>query len=84
MLALVRQHWAIENRLHYRRDVTLGEDACQTRTGSPASRLAQINSAVLSLMDRLGVRNVPQQMRYFDAEIDQALDLLLIGRCSVY
>jgi hypothetical protein len=84
MLALVREHWAIENRLHYRRDVTLGEDACQTRTGSPASRLAQINSAVLSLMDRLGVRNVPQQMRYFDAEIDQALDLVLIGQCSVY
>ncbi len=84
MLALVREHWAIENRLHWRRDVTLGEDACQTRTGSPASLLAQMNSAVLSLMDRIGVRNVPQQMRYFDAEIDQALNLVLTGLCSLY
>jgi hypothetical protein len=50
--------------------------------GTP--RLAQINSAVLSLMDRLGVRNVPQQMRFFDAEINQALDLVLIGQCSLY
>jgi len=31
MLGLVRNHWRIENRLHWRRDVTLGEDACQTR-----------------------------------------------------
>jgi predicted transposase YbfD/YdcC len=84
LLALVRDHWAIENRLHWRRDVTLGEDGCQTRTGSPPSLLAQLNSAVLSLMDRIGVRNVPRQMRYFDAQYDQALDLLLTGQCSVY
>ena len=84
MLALVRDHWAIENRLHWRRDVTLGEDACQTRTGSPPSLLAQINSAVLRLMDRMGVRTVPRQMRFFDAEYDQALDLVLTGQCSVY
>jgi predicted transposase YbfD/YdcC len=84
MLAVVRDHWAIENRLHWRRDVTLGADACQTRTGSPPSLLAQINSTVLSLMDRIGVRNVPRQMRYFDAEYHQALDLVLTGLCSVY
>ena len=31
LLALQQAHWRIENRLHYRRDVTLGEDACQVR-----------------------------------------------------
>ena len=31
LLQLVREHWRIENRLHWRRDVTLGEDACQVR-----------------------------------------------------
>jgi hypothetical protein len=73
-----------QNRLHGRRDVTLGEDACQTRTGPSPSLLAQLNSTVLSLMDRLGVRNVARQMRYFDAEISQALDLILTGECLVY
>ena len=29
LLRLIRQHWHIENRLHYVRDVTLGEDASQ-------------------------------------------------------
>jgi predicted transposase YbfD/YdcC len=31
LLALQQAHWRIENRLHRRRDVTLGEDACQVR-----------------------------------------------------
>ena len=76
--------YTIENRLHWRRDVTLGEDSCQTRIGTAPSLLAQLNSTVLSLMDRVGVRNVPRQMRYFDAHLDQALDLVLTGLCSVY
>ena len=84
LLHLVRAHWTIENRLHYRRDVSLGEDACQTRTGAVPSLLAQLNSTVLSLMDRAGVRNVARQMRYFDAHVEQALALLLTGDCSVY
>lgn len=62
----------------------LGEDACQTRTGSVPRLLAQLNSTVLSFMDRVGVRNVPRQMRFFDAHLDQALALILTGRCSVY
>ena len=62
----------------------LGEDACQTRTGPVPSLLAQLNSTVLSLMDRAGVRHVARQMRSFAAHCEQALALLLTGYCSVY
>jgi len=64
--------------------VTLGEDACQTRTGAVPGMLARLNSTVLSLMDRLGVRNVAKQARFFDAEIEQAICLILdfaVFRC---
>jgi len=74
----------IENRLHWRRDVTLGEDACQTRTGAVPSLLARLNSTVLSLMDCLGVCNVARQARYFDAEVEQAIQLILTGQGSVF
>lgn len=84
LLALNRGHWGIENRLHWRRDVTLGEDHCQTRTGAAPGLLARLNSAVLSLMDRLGVQNIPRQARFFNAHVDQAVQALFTGHCSVY
>ena len=84
MLTLIRTHWHVENRLHWRRDVTLGEDACQTRTGAAPALLARLNSTVLSLMDRLGVHNVARQARYLDAHLEQAIQLLRTGCCPVY
>jgi hypothetical protein len=68
---------AIENRLHWRRDVTLREDHCQVRKGDAPRVLAVLNSFLLALMDFLGVANVPQQMRFFDAHPLQAVRLLL-------
>ena len=43
-----------------------------------------LNSAILSFMDRLGIRNVPRQARFFDAHVEQAVQALLTGSCSVY
>src|SRR5438105_1961625 len=73
----LRNHWAIENRLHWRRDVTLHEDHSQVRTTGKPQVLAALNNTVLSLMDWLGVSNVPDQMRLFAAFPKLALDLLL-------
>ncbi len=76
LLALQQAHWRIENRLHRRRDVTLGEDACQVRmTGAPEA-LAALNGGVLALMDWLHVPNVASQMRHFCAHPVEALQLL--------
>src|SRR5437588_12270692 len=77
LLELVREHWAIENRLHWRRDVTLREDHCQVRKGTAPRLLAVLNSFLLALLDFLGVGNVPKQMRFFDAQPLQAVRLLL-------
>ena len=57
LLELIREHWSIENRLHWRRDVTLAEDACQVRKGSAPHALAVLNSFVLALFDCCGVTN---------------------------
>jgi len=77
LLSLIRDHWAIENRLHYRRDVTMREDACQVRKGCAPRVLAVLNSFLLALFDWLGVRNVASQMRTFSAQPFLALSLLL-------
>ena len=77
LLHLVRQHWQIENAIHWRRDVTLGEDACQVRAPTAALVLAILNTALLALLDQRGVSNVRAQMRQFMACPAKALKLLL-------
>lgn len=50
---LSRGHWAIENRLHHKRDVALGEDACRTRKGAQA--LAALRNLLLGFLHQKGV-----------------------------
>jgi predicted transposase YbfD/YdcC len=77
LLALVRRHWAIENRLHWRKDVTLREDSCLIANVQVQQVLANLNNAVLALMDQLKVNNVPAQRQGFAANPAQALALLV-------
>lgn len=77
LLQLLRQHWHIENRLHWRRDTRLREDACRVRSGRAPYTLAALNNTVLALMDYLGVTNVLTQFRIFSAHPHAALNLLL-------
>lgn len=81
LLDLNQKHWSIENRLHYRRDVTLGEDHCQVRVKGAPQVLAALNGGLLAFMDYLGVNNVASRMRHFCAQPQEALQLLL-GKLS--
>jgi hypothetical protein len=63
LLELNQKHWSIENRLHYRRDVTLGEDACQVRIKGAPQVLAALNGGVLATFGLVG----RHQCRFSDA-----------------
>jgi predicted transposase YbfD/YdcC len=77
LLHIVRQHWGIENGLHYRRDVTLHEDACHLKRGQAPHALAVINNLVIGLVLRLGWSNLAEARRFFDARFDQAKKVIL-------
>ena len=77
LLRLIRRHWYIENRVHWRRDVTLKEDVSRVREGQTPHVMAALNNVVLALMDFLNVSNVAAQMRVFEAHPEEALSLLL-------
>lgn len=77
LLELNRKHWCIENRLHYRRDVTLGEDAGQVRIKGAPQVIAALNGGVLAIADLLGIKNLAKQMIYYCAEPQKILQLLL-------
>ncbi len=62
-LRATRRHWHIENRLHWPRDVTLGEDACQVRSGHAPQALAAVRNSVVGLLRGHGVANLAAAVR---------------------
>jgi len=63
LLTWWRGHWGIENRVHYVRDVTLGEDASRIRTASAPQILAATRNAILSLLRLWGSSNIAAALR---------------------
>jgi predicted transposase YbfD/YdcC len=78
LLSLVRHHWHIENRNHWRRDATLGEDRCTKASRPAAMVMAVLNTTILAIADRLCITNLRSAMRIFAANPQRALDLLLL------
>jgi predicted transposase YbfD/YdcC len=74
--AIWRGHWTIENRVHYVRDVTFGEDACQVRAGNAPRVLASLRNTILNLMRRSGWNNISDALRHYAAKIKYALGLI--------
>jgi predicted transposase YbfD/YdcC len=69
LLAWTRQYWGIENGLHYRRDVTLKEDATRMSQPTLAATMATLNNFVVSLAQKLGYANLASARRIFNARI---------------
>ncbi len=71
-----RGHWTIEDRLHYVRDETLGEDRGQSHTASAPQALAALRNAILALLRYRGWSNIAEANRRYDACPQKALRLL--------
>jgi hypothetical protein len=75
LLALTRGHWGIENGLHYKRDVTLGEDASRVRTGAAPQVMAALRNTVVDLL-RDTAATLAAAMRTMSNCFAQALPLI--------
>jgi len=71
-----RGHWTIENKVHHVRDVTIGEDANQTHTGTAPHVMAALRNAVLNLFRQQGWTNIADAVRHYGASVDRALALI--------
>jgi hypothetical protein len=67
----------IENRLHYVRDVTLGEDANRTRSGSGLQVLAALRNLAVTRLRLSGVTNIAGALRRNAARVRD----LLVNLC---
>ena len=80
LLALSRGHWAIENKLHWVRDVTFDEDRSQVRSGHGPQILAALRNTTISLVRLAGSNAIRPALRALASRPDDALRLLGIPR----
>jgi hypothetical protein len=76
LLLVARQHWRIENELHWVRDVSCGEDDCRVRMGEAPEVLAGMRNATLTVLRASGLENRAAAFRHLAAVPLKAVQLV--------
>ena len=71
LLKWVRGHWSIENRSHYVRDVTMGEDSSRIRKRSGPEVMAAFRNATIGFLRAMGVTNIAESIRRNASQVDE-------------
>jgi predicted transposase YbfD/YdcC len=77
LAAALRGHWAIEDRLHWVRDVTYGEDLSQVRTGSGPRVMATLRNLALAILRLAGATSIAAALRHHSRRPDRPLQTLI-------
>jgi predicted transposase YbfD/YdcC len=67
--ARIRGYWGVENKVHYVRDVTQGEDASRIRTGEWPQIWSVARNLALNLYRENGYTNMAQAQRFAGATL---------------
>jgi len=77
MAKYIRDHWQVENSLHWVLDVTFRQDESRIRTGNAAANFATINHAAMNLLRKTpGKMSLPQK-RHSAAWDDDYLEKII-------
>ncbi len=68
LLKIWREHWHIENKLHYVRDVTFGEDLSQVRSGNVPQAMASLRNTAIGALRAIGFENIAAALRNCSAK----------------
>ncbi len=82
LLELARGHWGIENRVHWVKDVVLGEDGCRVRTGDGPQVLSGLRNAALRLLHGNGLHKIAEALRHLAAFPVKAVQLVTQGQIT--
>ena len=81
VLKATREHWGVENRLHWVLDVSFGEDQYRARQGYAAENLATTRQIALNLLKqetsvKLGIKNKRKACGWDDAYLFKVMGLI--------
>lgn len=72
----IRSHWAIENSLHYVKDVTLGEDASKIRTGNAPQNISTIKNISINIFRANEYSNIAKATRLVANDIRKLIAMI--------
>ncbi|MEH1168262.1 ISAs1 family transposase [Micromonospora sp. CPCC 205539] len=76
LAARIRNHWSIENKVHWVRDVTYDEDRSQIRTGTGPEVMAVLRNAAIGALRLTGVTHITAANRHHARDSTRPLALL--------
>lgn len=77
LLGIARGHWEIENRLHWVRDMSMGEDACRVRRGAAPRVLGGLRNTVLYVLRATGLSRIAEAFRHLAARPEDAVERII-------
>lgn len=63
LLDFNRNHWSIENKVHWVRDVTFDEDRSRVRKNAGPQVMASLRNLAISVLRMAGAKNVAEALR---------------------
>ena len=79
LAVLIRNHWRVENELHWTLDVSFNEDQCRVRVANAAENLSRIRRITLLLLKNENTCTLGIRSKRAKASYDRSYLLTLLG-----
>ncbi|HWG12256.1 MAG TPA: ISAs1 family transposase [Streptosporangiaceae bacterium] len=77
LAAIIRGHWAIEDRLHWVRDMDFDEDRSQVRTASGPRAMAALRNLAITILRLAGHASIAAALRYHARRPSRPLETIM-------
>ena len=81
-VTMIRQHWDIENKLHWSLDVTFNEDRCRIRKDHAAENMVALRHMALNLLRQESSRRLSLRQKRLLCSLDEHYLLTVIARAT--
>lgn len=76
MATIIREHWSIENELHYVKDVNMNEDKSRIKGASAAENLSIIKNIAINIYRYNGLKSIKYATQRYTNRIVEQLQLI--------
>jgi predicted transposase YbfD/YdcC len=81
-ITMIRQHWDIENKLHWSLDVTFNEDRCRIRKDHAAANMAAVWHIALNLLRQEPSHRMSLRQKRLLCGLDEHYLLTVLSRAT--